>query len=205
MKNRQRSLVIVVVASLCLGLCSAEAAIYSVPLPEFIGEIETHPNESVAAFDFGTSFVDIYQVRIQVAGTFTTGLAHGDGVEIPAEETFVLIPNIGIYMGDPDPGFAYTAVYPTETPFVIEGAIDLWLGATWDFLLDGAGEATALLGWEGGVGRVMDIEPTVTVTDAYLVIEGIAVPEPATGLLVVCGGSIFLRSRRRRVGSTRMR
>ena len=205
MKSRQRSLVIVVVAMLGWGLGSAEAGMYSVPLPEFVGELQTYPNESVALFDFGTNFVDIYQVRIQVAGTFTTGLGHGDGVEIPEDHTFVLIPYVGIYTLDPDPGFASTEVFPSESPFVMDEAIDyLGLGATWDFLLDGTGEVIASLGWEGGGGWVTETEPTVTLTDAHLVIEGM-IPEPGTALLVVCGGSLFLRLRRRKVGRTRMR
>lgn len=185
MKTKISLIIAVVIAIMLLGASSsADADI--VELPELVGNLEPYPNGSTAAFDFGTPFLSINEVKIQMAGTFTPGLAQGDGVEIPVDEWLVLLPEIHSYM-DPGVGACFAYLHPLESPFNIEETFELKYSATWAFLLDGTDQVNADLGWGGSVeGWVIVTQPTVQVSEAYLITDGV-VPEPATVLLLAMG------------------
>lgn len=172
---------------LLAAMSFADAATITIELPDLVGELHQYPNGSVAVFDFGTSFLQIDEVRIQLTGTFTPGLAHGDGVEIPANQWLEVPPEILAGM-DSGLGFSLATLSPSESPFHIEEPFALFAGATWDFLLDGRGELLAELNYGFGSGWVVVTPPSVELTEAYLTVQG-TVPEPSSLLL----GSLISR------------
>lgn len=187
------AIIAVVIAIMLLG-ASSSANADIVELPELVGLFDADSSPKTASFDFGTSFLSIDQVRTQMSGTFTLGLAHGDGVNIPVDVWHDVYPSITIHM-EPGPGICGSSLGLLESPFVSEEPLNLLLGATWDFLLDGKDEVqaswahtTVLEEW------VIVTLPTVQVSEAHLIIEGV-VPEPATVLLFGLGG-LLLRTRR---------
>jgi len=160
---------------------AALATIVTIELPELVGQLEPYPNHPTAAFDFGTSFLSIDAVSIQVSGTFTPRVVRSS----ITGELLELTPEIELYM-DPGIGTCYVFLHPLESPFDVEGTFVLRHGATWDFLLDGTGEVNAYLGWGGGGGYVIITPGSVEISQGYLTIEGV-VPEPASILLLALG------------------
>lgn len=121
-------------------------------------------------FDFGVSFISIDEVRIGWTGTITPGEGHGDGVEMPADEWFEWPARFWAVMDPPGPGTwiasAQGSSFSTEEPFSAQG------GATWGFLLDGAGEIDVILEPAIVIGGVMVTPPSGEISNAYLVIDG---------------------------------
>ena len=181
-----------VLLAVVLSLISplARAEIFTVELPEFLGPWDEAIYMKTASFDFGTSFLQIYDVRIQLEGAFTAGLAHGDGLVVP-EDVWSDVPGaIDVYM-DAGDGLWGTGSLVYEDPLFVDESLDQAFGATWDFLLDGTDQVNLSFSSAGVVGWIVVTEPTVDITDDYLVVNGI-VPEPST--LVIFGlGSLFLR------------
>lgn len=86
---------IIALIVLLAAMSFADATTVTIELPDLVGELHQYPNGSVAVFDFGTSFLQIDEVRIQLTGTFTPGLAHGDGdelLEVPRKLKFTPTP-----------------------------------------------------------------------------------------------------------------
>jgi len=161
----------------------------TVELSELIGDLHPYPNGSSASFKFGNSFLQIDQVSIQVIGTFTPGVARS----IYSGGLIEILPEIEAYM-EPGVGSCFTFLYPLKSSFDIDKAFVLKYGSTWDFLLDGTGELTSNLLWGGGTPEwVIELPPTVEISEAYLIIEGV-IPEPAT-ILLFGFGSYLLRKR----------
>ncbi len=123
-------------------------------------------------FDFGVSFISIDEVRIGWTGTITPGEGHGDGVERPADEWFEWPAEFYAVMNPPGPGTwiasAQGSSFSTEEPFSAQG------GATWGFLLDGAGEIDVILQPAIVIGGVMVTPPSGEISNAYLVIDGVS-------------------------------
>ena len=123
-------------------------------------------------FDFGVSFISIDEVRIGWTGTITPGEGHGDGVEMPADEWFEWPACFYAVMDPPGLGtwtaFAQGSSFSTEGPFSAQG------GATWGFLLDGAGEIDVILEPAIVIGGVMVTPPSGEISNAYLVIDGVS-------------------------------
>jgi hypothetical protein len=157
----------------------------TIELPDLVGDLEPPPSGSSAAFDFGTYFIDVEQVRIDLRGTFTPGSAHGDGVQFPVDEWFEVPAEIEVTM-EPGVGSCFTFLNPLESPFNMQQAFELHHGASWDFLLDGTDEVTAYSNTPIMGGKVVVTPPTVEISEAYLVLEGV-VPEPATLVLLAMG------------------
>ena len=171
---------------LAIFSASTSAEIFTVELPEFTGPLVERGTIKTSSFDFGTSFVEIYDVRIQLEGTCTFGSAHGDGVWIPEDEWTDVPSSIEAYMDPPD-GLCGVGVIVEESPFVIDEPLGLLFGATWDFLLDGTDYVTLDFNWGFGIdGWVIVTTPTADITEAYLTVDGI-VPEPSTILLLSIG------------------
>ncbi len=162
---------------------AATATIFTIELPGLVGELEPYPNNPTAAFDFGTSFLSIEQVRIQLNGIFIPR----EVSSMTTVESLKLTPEIELYM---DPGIGYCSVflYPLESPFDVEGTFALRHDATWDFLLDGTGEVAAYLGWPvSPAGEDVIINPGyVEIYQAFLLVDGI-IPEPSSILLLFLG------------------
>ena len=202
MKNRYRSFVVVVAAVLWQGLGSAEAGTYSVPLPEFIGEVGSYPDWNVAEFDFGTTFLEISEMRIQLGGTFT-----------PGEERFYetgeivdRMPIVEVFLENPATGFTGTHLYPIVSPFTMAQSLEYWGDESFDEWLGGTGVIIGHVGWSGnalGLSEMLS-DGTMEFSTAYLVFEGV-IPEPTSLLLVSLGVGLFGRCRGRRTGRVRMR
>jgi len=177
----------VMMAAVLFGISPlASAEIFTVELPEFIGPLVENGTTKTATFDFGTSFLQIDNVSIQLEGTCTMGSAHGDGTWFPEDEWTDVPSVIEAYMDAPE-GFCGMSSRVDESPFVIDEPFDLFLDATWDFLLDGTDNVTLNFYWGFGIDAwIIVTTPTADITDAYLVVDGI-VPEPATILLLGIG------------------
>jgi len=172
---------------------AASGTIFTIELPELVGELEPYPNHPTAAFDFGTSFLSIDEVRIQLSGIFTPRVVRSS----ITGESLELTPEIELYM-DPGVGYCSVFVYPLESPFDVEGTFVLRHVATWDFLLDGTDELTAGLLWGVSVGGVTITPGSVEISQAYLTVEGV-IPEPATLFLVGLGGLFLVRRREKHI------
>ena len=189
----KRKIKIILMSAVVLFIASspANAEIFTVELPEFLGPWEDETYMKTASFDFGTSFVEIYDVRLQLGGTSTLGSAHGDGLIVPEDEWIDFPRGFEAYMdvGGDVWGMGFSV---HEGPFLAEESFEPSFGSTWDFLLDGSDEATLRLGGGFGFGWIVVTEPTADISEAYLIVDGI-VPEPATILLFGLGG-LILRS-----------
>ena len=179
--------IIVMVAAVLFGISPiAGAEIFTVELPEFLGPLEERGTTKTSSFDFGTSFLEIYDVSIQLEGTCTFGSAHGGGVEIPEDEWIDVRPHFDFFM-DPPEGICGTGAIVDESPFVIDKPFNLHFDATWDFLLDGTDDVTLDFYWGFGIGDwIIVTTPTADISGAYLIVDGV-VPEPSTILLLSIG------------------
>jgi len=187
-KAMKSGMKITILLAIVLSLMSpiAGAEIFTVELPEFLGPLVEQGTTKTSSFDFGTSFLEIYDVSIQLEGTCTIGSAHGDGIWIPEDEWTDVRPHFGFAM-DPGDGLCGVGDIVDESPFVIDKPFKLVFDATWDFLLDGADDVTLDFYWGFGIdGWVIVTEPTANITEAYLTVDGI-VPEPATIILLSIG------------------
>jgi len=174
--------VVAVITLVVLNIPSiAGATLLKIELPELVGELKPYPDGSIAVFEFGTSFLHIDQVRIQMKGTFTPGVARS----LKSGNLFEVLPGIEVYM-DPGLGSCSTDLNPQQDPFNIEKAFNLRYGATWDFLLDGTHEVNANLYTSPLIGAVIVTPPTVQISEVYMTIEGV-VPEPTTFLFLFIG------------------
>ena len=192
MKNRINLAGIVIVSILLLAGPTANAEIFTVELPEFTGPLTEKWTTKTESFDFGVSFLQINQVRIQLIGTFTPGTAHGNGIWVPEDE-WIDVP--GIFEGRMNSGDGWWIMGSTvyESPLVVDERFERALGATWDFLLDGTGEATLTFWWGSPIPEwpyIIVTDPAADISEAYLVVDGV-VPEPATILLFGVGTIIF--------------
>jgi hypothetical protein len=181
---------IVIVLSVAI---TANAEIFTVELPELNGPLVEKWTTKTASFDFGVSFLQINEVRLQLTGTLTPGSAHGDGIKHPEDE-WIDVPGLFEGQMDAEEGFWGMAGSSYGSPLYIDEPFKPLLGATWDFLLDGTDEVTLLFWWGSPIPEwpwIIVTDPTANISEAYLIVDGILVPEPITLFFIGIGGLIL--------------
>jgi hypothetical protein len=199
-----------------------------VPLPDLMGDyrVDTLGGDSPdshksATVQTGYGLADVTRVRIVLEGTSSPAIVRGDGVqrenqEVVTDTELSVLAQIGwdLHGDGPDlsPGVfafstAFDAPYDTHRPIpgppgpdYFSATIQIYMGAMGpllgppDFIVPPA-EGTVWRWYDG----LIVVEPaTATVTNAYLVLEGPTLPEPATLALLALGGLLALRRRARR-------
>jgi len=180
------------------------------------------PYYKSATIQTGYGLADVTKARLVLEGTSSPAIVRGDGVlresqEVVTDTGLSIVSQIGydIYLDFPDlspGGFAYVsydfnAPYDTHRPIpgppgpdYFSATIEMSLCPTtspWGppaFFVPPA-EGTV---WPWYYGLVLVEPATATVTNAYLVLEGPTLPEPATLSLLALGGLLALRRRARR-------
>lgn len=205
------------VIGLCYGICApAFGAVYQLPLNDLVGVYSTGeptldwgPSQRTATFDFGFGFERVDSIRIHVTGTIAPALEPGGPITTPTGPVSVF-PTIALRIrsvDQPDTGRGFLLggqAFDMEvdvTPLRYDAQTAMWRPIG-EFLRQGQGEVS------------LSLEPVFSgqivpalggIADAYLVIDGVAVPEPSCGWLAGAGFVAFLAKRiRRRVrGVTR--
>jgi hypothetical protein len=180
------------------------------------------PYYKSATVQTGYGLSDVTKVHLVLEGTSSPAIVRGDGV-LRENEVAVTYTGLSIlaqicydnYLDFPDlapGGFAYVsydfnAPYDTHRPIpgppgpdYFSATIEMSLcptNPTWGppaFIVPPA-EGTVVRWYDG----LILVEPaTATVTNAYLVLEGPTLPEPATLSLLALGGLLALRRKARR-------
>ncbi len=174
--NRNICLAASIFLVLFYGLSSqamGDTQTFTIPLPGLIGSLGSR----TTTFDFQMNFVSIQRLSIQCSGTTTPGWGCGDGVERPVFPYFDWPAQVTIYM-DPGPGSWIVSIGPYDGSFSVEQSFQSLGPATWEFLLDGQAEITAYISPLIVIGGVMLVEPTATITEAYLTVEDVQVFSP---------------------------
>jgi hypothetical protein len=183
----QKNLFSVAIVLLCFSFTNA--GFFSVPLPSLNGR---HTGSfdgpgSTAHADFQTEFLSIDEVSIHLIGTYTPGTGH-------------------YYTGQPGSVYGELWVFTpgwTVLPRILHPSeFDLSLRfdpltnpeEDWSMLMDGDVDITLRL-LMGTVCDIIDEVPEIDLTFAELLVEGTAIPEPATLALLGLGG-FWLRKRR---------
>ena len=182
---------------LLMGAGTLGGEIFEVPL-DCAGHYEWM-DTWVTEFDLGVEFVIIQNVYIEWSGEITAELGEGfSGGEWPVDGQFVAtlyeVPSGEMF------GQGYVrggeATYPAPEPFDV---VTEMMAYDWSELLDGIAEI------EIGLFRSPQFEPITLeypfgdIFAASLFIEGQIVPEP-TVVLILLGGTIWMRARRSRKG-----
>ena len=140
----------------------------SVPLTQFNNSV-IPVNE---VFDLETTFSDITSVRLEISGTASPGYGRGDGVEMPAWETYSIPAQITAYMSYPGSGYLLGGSPELNGNFAIEVNIDKKLNANWDVLLDGIHELYLELDTPIVIGGYTEENPSISITEVTMIVEG---------------------------------
>ena len=178
-----------IISFFMIGISSISAfgATITVPLPGLAGPLP-FPGSKNQTFDAAMTFESIANVRVFCAGTIIPGLGCGDGVERPVYPFFEWPCQIQMFM-DADLGFWAAWFGPYNGPFSQEKLFVGFFDATWDFLLNGTAQISAYLAPLYIIGGKMLQAPSGTITQAYLIIEG--VPHIPLCLLKPDGGELL--------------
>jgi hypothetical protein len=163
----------VLLLCISMSITSVSAETFIVDLPGLLG---TYSGSREVTFDYGHSFCQINQVSVHLDGYVTPGLGQGDGVERP------------VYSQFPWPAEVYCLMDPPDVPYCFwianfTGSLNRTVNfaktygsrcnaLNWDFLLDGTDSISLSCSPAIIIGGHMIYPPTVTVTDAYLIVDG---------------------------------
>jgi len=194
-----------VVLAMCLALgwsACAWAGIYVAPLEGLKGVYssdggELGPGHRTAVFDFGQRFDRIDSVRIQVKGTIAPGLWDirsliGAFPDTRAEIYLSL--SFFVHLGQ-DFTIGGTAGLREDGAFDTELTLSRFYTPDWGFLNNGRADLELYLVGPGFLADTVAVQivPGIAgITEATLIIEGQAVPEPAGALGMAIGGLMLL-------------
>ena len=152
----------------------AQADIITFPLTELIGPVGRHPNRDIVHFDLGITFSEIQSVTIQCSGSISPGIGCGDGVERPVFPYYEIPGTIEMFMDHPATGSCITTIGPYDGSFSVEQFFECTYDANWDILLDGQEELVShITSYQIVIGGATLEYPTATISEAYLIVEGI--------------------------------
>ena len=196
----RNSRLVLVMCLMGLWATCARGEIYTVPLDGLKGVYSTGdiaPVGKSIPFDFGLPFVRIDNVQVQLKGTIAPGLwSIHSLVGGPADDRVEIFSALGVFVHDPGDYTVGGAGGLRE-----DGAFDTILGlsrffnADWGFLKDGRGDVDFQLWGPGFTDDVVEtqIVPCVAgISEAALVVEGQAVPEPSGTLMFILVSSAVL-------------
>jgi hypothetical protein len=188
-RRRMKKIILIISAVFVVFFAQAAAGeTFMVELSGLVGDLPGPPNSFTAAFDFGTEFISIDEVRIQASGTYTPG-QNTDLLDVLPVYAFFMSAN---------PGYALTSLFSSNSPFYqVEETFGLYSGADWDFLLDGTGIISSGFNYGGILEEVVLTPPTAQLSEVYLIVEGVEVPEPATMTILLLGGLVLAGKKKR--------
>jgi hypothetical protein len=208
----------VVLVSVLFGLPpEANAGTITFDLPELTGsyvysDLAAFGARKSASVPIGAGTLGATSARLVVSGYVSQGLVRGDGVLRSAQEATLGGAISVSYSYNSNGTFYQYAEMPqtVDGPFQREKPLDgpfgpplLWIdldlcpdvfSATLPGIIGPVPEGGIL--WSEGLEVIIPV--TGTITQAYLVLEGPGLPEPATLSLLALGGLLALRRRARR-------
>ena len=164
--------------------------LYSLPLPELVGPAPEYSGLPIEAdFDFEREFEHVEQVLLLLEGHATPFSFEACGLmddPQPCEFHSDYMGFIAFLFGPPLGGTWAVIDGFEDAPSLRVGVIDRPISSlSFDHLRDGRG--TISLSWNG-IGFIPElivknfVPPTGTISDAFLIIEAVPVPEPAPQL-----------------------
>lgn len=199
------------VAVISLLPTAALAASFSAPLPDLVGTVDFPTSEAKeAAFDFGQQFSEIESVSIEIGAHVFAREFDYCGTGSNPQPCVHEVQLLGFFASmdtedSPSHGLVFTEELSFSDDFnALEGSgtdVEPFRNSQvgWDFLLDG--EGSLRFAWNGTFwlpGVIIEnlTEPSGEIFSARLILEGTAVPEPSTALLIAAGLAVLARGRR---------
>ena len=212
------------VVVLLAGAGPLPAGTFTVPLSDLVGTYEFTDWDFHSGFappaavrEMGMHFPfpadAVESVTLHLAGSATNGLVRGDGVLAePVEAVAIGMLFLRLILGGQLYDLYGEETAPLQGPFTLDFAltqhvdnapdepqVDALARATLSVGAYDPGPPPDIEGANGGVpgygGLIMLVPPRATVTEATLVLEGAAVPEPATLALLALGAVLALARR----------
>lgn len=157
---------------LALALCcsTAAAGTLEIPLPGLVGSYAAGASRTLT-LDLGGPVDSILGVSIHWAGTQTSGLAHGDGVERPLNEYFACNGSFVVVLNEGSGIDAFGGYAPGSGAWADTATIKPWLKNSWTFLQDGTCTLRCEFDPNYFWGAVVVSLPSATISQASAVIE----------------------------------
>jgi hypothetical protein len=200
------------------------AGTFTVPLSDLVGTYEFTDWDVLSGFappaavrEMGVHLPfpadAVESVTVHLAGSAANGLVRGDGMLAePVEAVAISAFGLELILGGHLYDLYWEETAPLQGPFTLDFALTKHVdNAPLEPQVDGVARATLGVGaydpgpppyiesGDGGLpwynGLIMLVPPTATVTEATLVLEGAAVPEPATLALLAIGAGVGLARR----------